>query len=156
MAGWRSRPDAARPIAEELAAVVRKLRAEGRRRGSFTDAWTALVSPELGLRCRATELRNGSLTVVADDASTAWALDRALREGLEVALRQATGGAVQRVRVRVGRRDEAQPDRLAPNSRPGGPSSLHPVRPDPVRRGEAPRSPAQGEQRGRKRRRPSS
>ncbi len=66
------------------------------------EAWEASTPAELRDQCTLAGFAAGVLTVVVPSASVTYALDRALRAGLETTLREATGGKLVRVRSRVG------------------------------------------------------
>ena len=100
--------DTARALGDEIEPLVRRLRTEDRRIGRIVAAWTELLPATILMRCRIDGLRTGGvLAVTVDGSATHWALDALLREGGRERLRSATAGAVQRVRIRVGRLDEA-------------------------------------------------
>ncbi len=70
--------------------------------GSFVDLWEGVVPRELAMRTRVTALRGGVAHVAVDSSSTAWELDRLLREGVQEQLRRAYGRTLMRVRITVG------------------------------------------------------
>ena len=77
-------------------------RAQGRL-GSFVDLWEGLVPGEVASHTRVVAVRGGIAHVTVDTSSTAYEIDRLLREGLEQQLRRAYGKTLVRVKVTVGR-----------------------------------------------------
>ena len=99
---WRGRPErdlSIGPLISERATYAK--RAE-KRIGSFVDLWEGVMGGELACRTRVTALRSGVAHVTVDSSSTAYEVDRQLREGLEQKLRQAFGKTLIRVRITVG------------------------------------------------------
>lgn len=88
-----------------------ELRRMARRLGGIVEAWDDLVPSHLRDRAAIVGFDRGVLAITVDSSPTLYALDRELRSGLEVALREATGGRLQRVRGKVGRvQDEPDPE----------------------------------------------
>lgn len=88
-----------------------ELRRVARRLGGIVEAWDDLVPARLRDRAAILGFDRGILTVTVDSSPTLYALDRELRSGLEAALREATGGRLQRVRGKVGKvQDEPDPE----------------------------------------------
>lgn len=101
---WHRRPA---PRSETSAgadfdALRRTMRDAAKRFAGIAEAWESSVPPALRDQCVLAGFAAGVLTVVVPSASVTYALDRALREGLETTLREATGGKLVRVRSRVG------------------------------------------------------
>jgi len=97
----RRLPGSAPSIAADIQRVAKQARRESRRVGSAAGAWCDLLPVTLLLRCRLDSLRSGTLNVHVDSSAALYEVDRFLREGATTALRAATGGAVQRVKLRV-------------------------------------------------------
>ena len=85
-----------------VAARAREAKRTHERLGSLIDLWQELVPADLIDHTRMTSLRGGVVHVVVDSSSTAYELDRRLREGLEMRLRRAYRGTLARVRITVG------------------------------------------------------
>ena len=99
---WRTRPEPDLSIGGLVAARAREAKRTQERLGSLIDLWQKLVPADLVDHTRMTSLRGGVVHVVVDSSSTAYELDRRLREGLETRLRRAYRGTLARVRITVG------------------------------------------------------
>ncbi len=97
----RREPDTA--IGGFVTAVAAEARRAEKRLGSFVNLWEGLIPAELAARTRVVTLRGGVAHVTVDSSSSAYEIDRRLREGLEGRLRQAYGKTLVRVKVTVGR-----------------------------------------------------
>ncbi|MBM4111932.1 MAG: DUF721 domain-containing protein [Phycisphaerae bacterium] len=97
--GRRERDTAIAPIVN---AFERELSRQERSIGSAGRAWESLVPAELAARSRVVSNSRGTLLVSVDDPATSFELDRALRGGVEAALRAALRAGSLRVRLRVG------------------------------------------------------
>ena len=86
-------------------AIGDELRRSAKRFGGIMEAWDDLVPQSLRDATQVESFERGTLTVTAESSATVYALDREMRAGLETALRNATGGRLQRVRGRIGRID---------------------------------------------------
>ncbi|MFG0275966.1 MAG: hypothetical protein ACF8QF_13020 [Phycisphaerales bacterium] len=82
-------------------ALGENLRRRERQGGAAGGAGGSASPPELLPRTRVEGLRAGVLTVLVDDAATRFALDRALRSGLENAVIRASAAPIRRVRLRL-------------------------------------------------------
>jgi len=98
--GWRVR-EFSREASPLFLALRESLRRRERAGGASCSAWEAVCPQELLARTRVEGLRGGVLTVLAEDASTRYALDRALRTGLEETLIRTSAAPIRRVRVRL-------------------------------------------------------
>ncbi len=98
----RGRPERETSISPLVAGKAAEARRAERGLGSFVDLWEGVMPQELALRTRVTGLRGGVVQVTVDSSSTAWELDRLLREGLQEQLRRAYGRTLLRVRITVG------------------------------------------------------
>ena len=98
---WRVR-DRDRSASTLFQAMGERLARQARRGGAAGDAWEACCPPDLLGRTRVEGLRGGVLTVIAADAPTRYALERALRAGVEEAVIRAAAAPIRRVRVRLG------------------------------------------------------
>lgn len=101
---WHRRPAprSETPTSTDFESLKRTMRDAARRFEGIAEAWESCAAPELRGQCVLSAFGAGVLTVVVPSASVSYALDRALREGLETALREASGGKLVRVRSRVG------------------------------------------------------
>lgn len=81
------------------------MRDASKRFEGVSDAWDEHAPEALKEHCALVGFAGGTLTVVVPNASVSFALDRALRAGLETTLRQATSGKLVSVRARVGAPD---------------------------------------------------
>lgn len=99
---FRGRRERETSILPLVNAFERELAREERALGGAGAAWERLVPPALAERTRVVSFSRGTLAVVADDAATAFELDRELRGGLEGALRAALRCGSLKVRVRTG------------------------------------------------------
>jgi hypothetical protein len=98
----RVRPDPERAIGGLVSALAAEAKKAQRRLGSFVDLWEGLVPAEVASHTRVVGLRGGVAHVTVDTSSTAFEIDRRLREGLEQQLRRAYGKTLIRVKVTVG------------------------------------------------------
>ena len=99
---WRVRGARFKTAGPSIDAILRRARRAERECGGFAQAWTRCVSPALQKQSRIVSFRGGIATVAARSASVRWALDRQLRGGLLVRLREACPNAITAVRVRNG------------------------------------------------------
>jgi hypothetical protein len=98
----RVRPEPERSIGDLVSEVAAAAKQAQKRLGSFVDLWEGLVPPELASHTRVVAVRGGVAHVTVDTSSTAYEIDRCLREGLEQKLRRAYGKTLMRVKVTVG------------------------------------------------------
>jgi hypothetical protein len=96
----RAEPD--RSIGGLVSSLAAEAKRAQKRLGSFVDLWEGLVPFEVASHTRVVGLRGGIAHVTVDTSSTAYELDRCLREGLEQQLRRAYGKTLLRVKVTVG------------------------------------------------------
>lgn len=89
-------------VSPDFAALARELKGKQRQLGNTVDCWEDLAPVGLRSCVRVESFVGGVLHLIVADSSTAFVLDRALRSGLETALRQATAGKLLRVRTRIG------------------------------------------------------
>jgi hypothetical protein len=99
----RSRPEPDRTIGDLVSSVVKEAKRAQGRLGSFVDLWEGLVPAEIASHTKVVAMRGGIAHVTVDTSSTAYEIDRRLREGLEQQLRRAYGKTLVRVKVTVGR-----------------------------------------------------
>jgi hypothetical protein len=99
----RVRPEPERSIGGLVSAVAVEAQQAQKRLGSFVDLWEGLVPPEVASHTKVVGLRGGVAHVTVDTSSTAYQIDRCLREGLEQQLRRAYGKTLTRVKVTVGK-----------------------------------------------------
>ena len=99
---WRRRPEPELSIGPLISDRATYAKRAEKRLGSFVDLWEGVMPGELTCRTRVTSLRSGVAHVTVDSSSTAYEIDRQLREGLEQQLRQAFGKTLIRVRITVG------------------------------------------------------
>jgi hypothetical protein len=97
----RGLPGSSPSIAADLQRMAKAARSESRRMGTIAGAWCDLMPALLLIRCRLDSFRSGTLTVHVDSSAALFEVDRVRREGAAAALRAATGGAVQRVKLRL-------------------------------------------------------
>ncbi|MHC4128624.1 MAG: DciA family protein [Planctomycetota bacterium] len=97
------RPEPDRTIGGLVSAVATEAKQAQKRLGSFVDLWEGLVPAEVASHTRVVALRGGVAHVTVDTSSTAYQIDRCLREGLEQQLRRAYGKTLTRVKVTVGK-----------------------------------------------------
>jgi hypothetical protein len=92
-----------------IVAATRKQAADVHRRlGELIELWDALVPAEIADHTRLTALRGGVLHVAVDSSAIAYELDRLLREGLLVTLRQRHRRTLARVKVTLAPTNESQ------------------------------------------------
>jgi len=99
----RARPERARPVADDFKALQANLARDARRFGAIGAVWAEHCPPELVARTRVAAFERGVLHIEAADASTRYALDRALRAGLAGRIVESSRSAVRRVRVALSR-----------------------------------------------------
>jgi len=99
----RVRPEPDRSIVGLVSSMAAEARRAQKRLGSFVDLWEGLVPAEVAAHTKVVALRGGVAHVTVDTSSTAYEIDRCLREGLEQQLRRAYGKTLIRVKVTVGR-----------------------------------------------------
>jgi len=99
--GLRNRPQRDLSIDAIIRSTAETAEKTQKRLGSVIDLWEQVVPAGLVSRTRIDHLRGGTLHVSVDSSSTAYELDRLLREGLERDLRSQYRGTLMRVRVRV-------------------------------------------------------
>jgi hypothetical protein len=97
---WRLR-ERDRSAGALFRALGENLRRRERQGGAAGGAWEAACPPALLPSTRVEGLRAGVLTVLVDDAPSRYALERALRTGLEDAVIRASAAPIRRVRVRL-------------------------------------------------------
>ena len=91
---------------EQIVKGVQKAAEQSHRRlGNVVDVWEAVVPADLVSRTRVMSLRGGTLHVAVLDSAVAFEVDRALRSGLEAAIRQSTRSTLVRIKLRVSRRE---------------------------------------------------
>lgn len=95
----RVRPARDLSIASLINATHKRAADVQRRLGELIEIWEALVPEELSSHTRLTALRGSVLHVAVDSSPIAFELDRLLREGLDVALRQRYRRTLTRVKV---------------------------------------------------------
>jgi hypothetical protein len=83
----QQRPQRDLSIEGIIRATAETARKTQKRLGSIIDLWEELVPQELAARTRIDHIRGGTLHVSVDSSSTAYELDRLLRESLERDLR---------------------------------------------------------------------
>jgi hypothetical protein len=83
----------------DLAAKAREYQRASKNLGGAARAWEAACPPALLARTRVVALARGVLTIGVDGASTRYALDRALRSGGLLTLRQASNAAISKVKM---------------------------------------------------------
>lgn len=98
----RVRPEPDRSISGLISAVAAEAQRARKRLGSFVDLWEGVVPPQLASHTRVVALRGGIAHVTVDSSSTAFEIDRRLREGMEGDLRRAWGKTLIRVKITVG------------------------------------------------------
>jgi len=98
---WRVR-DRDRSASSLFRALGERLARTARQGGAAGAAWESCCPPALLDRTRVEGLRGGVLTIIAADAATRYALERALRGGVEAAVIRASAAPIRRVRVRLG------------------------------------------------------
>ncbi|MHC4218099.1 MAG: DciA family protein [Planctomycetota bacterium] len=96
------RPEPDRSIGGLVSSVAVEAERTQQRLGSFVDLWEGLVPADVASHTRVVGLRGGVAHVTVDSSSTAYEIDRRLREGLEQQLRRAYGKTLIRVKVTVG------------------------------------------------------
>lgn len=82
----------------DLAAKAREYQRASKNLGGAARAWEAACPPDLLPRTRVVGLSRGVLTIGVDGSSTRYALDRAMRSGGLLALRQASNAAISKVK----------------------------------------------------------
>jgi Dna[CI] antecedent, DciA len=97
----RARPEPRWGIGALVAAVEKDERRRQKSLGAIAELWDELTPRELALRTRLATFRGGVLTVHVESASVRYDLDRALRDGLEAALRTGCAATLTRVKVIV-------------------------------------------------------
>ena len=100
---WRRRSPPL-SIGSEVKAVAVQAARTHRKLGQLIDLWESRVPADLVAHSSIAGLRGGVAHVLVDSASTAYELDRLLREGLLAQLRQHFRGTLVRVSVRIGHR----------------------------------------------------
>ena len=100
---WRTRPERDLGIASAILDLRKRSQRTHRRLGDLIDLWRAIVPPRLADHTRIASYRAGVLHVVVDSTAAQFELDRALREGLEAALRSRFRGTLVSVRPAAGR-----------------------------------------------------
>jgi len=98
----RVRPPARRSVSDALAETARRLERLQRKTGGLAATWERHCPPELLERTSIQGFARGVLRIRAADSSTRFALDRALRGGMERRLIEASTAGIRRVRVSVG------------------------------------------------------
>lgn len=99
----RARPERGRPVADDFKALQADLARDARRFGAVGAVWAEYCPPELVTRTRVAAFERGVLHIEVADASTRYALDRALRAGLAARIVESSRSAVRRVRVALSR-----------------------------------------------------
>lgn len=97
----RQKPQRNLSIEGIIRSTAENARKTQKRLGSIINLWEQLVPAELAARTRIQHIRGGTLHVNVDSSSTAYDLDRLLRDGLEGELRSQYRGTLARVRVRI-------------------------------------------------------
>ncbi len=100
---WRRAPDPDLAIEDLVTRTAGEARRAQTKLGSFVELWEGVLPEELAVRSRVTSLRGGVAHVTVDSSSTAYEIDRRLREGMEQQIRRAFGKTLVRVRLTVGR-----------------------------------------------------
>lgn len=103
----RARPQPKWSIDGLIDAVEKDSRKRQRNLGELIELWERLLPPEVARQTKLQTFRAGVLTVIVETSPARFELDRALRGGLEAALRQAFRGSLVRVKVIVGTFDPA-------------------------------------------------
>ncbi|MFO0782738.1 MAG: hypothetical protein U0636_03550 [Phycisphaerales bacterium] len=101
----RRQPDLG--IAGAVQAMARAFRQAEKRTAGAAEAWQQVLPAELVQNTWIESVTPQQLTVGVESSAAAFQVDRALREGALVALRQALQRPAFRVRTRVGRRPGA-------------------------------------------------
>lgn len=99
---WRERREYDTSVGPLIARKGVEIERARKSLGSFVDLWEGVVPADLACHTRVNAVRSGVAYVTVDSSSTAYELDRRLREGLEQDLRRAFGKTLVRVRVTVG------------------------------------------------------
>jgi hypothetical protein len=86
--------------------LISAIEKDGRKRqrslGDLIELWERLLPPELARQTKLQAFRAGVLMVIVETSAARFELDRALRGGLEAALRQAFSASLVRVKVVLG------------------------------------------------------
>lgn len=98
----RARPQPKWSIDGLIDMVEKESRKRQRNLGELIELWDQLVPQELARQAKLQTFRAGVLTVMVETSAARFELDRALRGGLEAALRQAFRGSLVRVKVVLG------------------------------------------------------
>ncbi len=99
--GWRGRKNTDQTIANMVRNAEESAARTHKRLGALIELWHELLPGHLITRTVLTGLHRGVLQVKVDSASTAFEIDRMLREGLEQELRSRFRGSLLRVKTRV-------------------------------------------------------
>jgi hypothetical protein len=105
---WRTKDLA---ITDIVAAAQRQATEVYRRLGELIELWEAHVPEEIAAHTRLTAVRGGVLHVAVDSSAIAYELDRFLREGLLLTLRQQHRRTLTRVKVTLAPMKPSHPDR---------------------------------------------
>jgi hypothetical protein len=87
-------------LGTELKRVAPALRRRADRLGGVAAAWLDVVPPSLADLATIEGVRGGTLSLSVDSASAKFRLDRALREGLDAAMRRRLP-SIRSIRVRI-------------------------------------------------------
>lgn len=111
--GYRGRRQRDLSISRQVAHLRHEADRVQRKLGALIDLWDATVPRHILPHTVLTGYRGGTLTVTVNSSSTAYELDRLLREGLLAELRQGFRGTLTRVRVRIGQPESTKDSRSA-------------------------------------------
>ncbi len=98
----RTRPAAGAALSDDLQETSRRLARSQKKTSGLTAAWERVCPPELLERTSIEGFGRGVLRIRVPDAATRFALDRALRGGVERALITSSPAGIRRVKVSVG------------------------------------------------------
>ncbi|HRP62429.1 MAG TPA: DUF721 domain-containing protein [Phycisphaerales bacterium] len=103
----RARPQRETTMDGVIRSIADSARRTHKKLGSMIELWEQLVPAEIASHTAVVGLTRGVLHVHVDSASTAYQLDRLLREGLETQLRDTYRGTLVRVRTKIGPLEDA-------------------------------------------------
>ncbi|MEM7680679.1 MAG: DciA family protein [Planctomycetota bacterium] len=100
--GWRNRAERASDLGFLGPMFQRDVARPWKKLGPLAEAWQELVPADLAERSRLEGLSRGVLHVAVPDSSTMYALDVALRSGLQTELsKRVPGATLRKVRIAI-------------------------------------------------------
>ena len=103
---YRQVHDRAKPLADDFAKLARSHGRTGTRLEGLSEVWDACCPPGLIERAALRSISRGVLTIAVSDATTRYAVERAVKGGLDLELIRAAPMTVRKVKVVLAREDQ--------------------------------------------------